>query len=111
MITVVMPCAGEGTRLALPYPKEIFSIEKHKSLIDYTFDLFADYGRNDVQFVITMTEDKTDLVKYLSSISIGLIYHLLFLILVKQNILDHLRVQNICLEKRILFFYQILISG
>ena len=66
MITVVMPCAGEGTRLALPYPKEIFSIEKHKSLIDYTFDLFADYGRNDVQFVITMTEDKTDLVKYLS---------------------------------------------
>ena len=67
MITVVMPCAGEGTRLALPYPKEIFSIEKHKSLIDlYFLILFADYGRNDVQFVITMTEDKTDLVKYLS---------------------------------------------
>ena len=61
-----MPCAGEGTRLALPYPKEIFSIEKHKSLIDYTFDLFANYGRNDVQFVITLTEDKTDLIKYLS---------------------------------------------
>ena len=61
-----MPCAGEGTRLSLPYSKEIFSIEKHKSLIDYTFDLFSNYGRNDVQFVITMTEQKTDLIEYLS---------------------------------------------
>ena len=69
MITVVMPCAGEGTRLALPYPKEIFSIEKHKSLIDYTFDLFADYGRNDVQFVITMTEDKTDIKKAIATLN------------------------------------------
>ena len=66
MITVVMPCAGEGTRLSLPFSKEIFSIEKHKSLIDYTFDLFSNYGRNDVQFVITMTEQKTDLIEYLS---------------------------------------------
>ena len=37
-LTVILPCAGEGTRLSLPYPKEVHSIEKNKSLIDYSFD-------------------------------------------------------------------------
>ena len=66
MITVILPCAGEGTRLSLPYPKEIHSIEKNKSLIDYSFDLFSNYGRRDVQFIVTLTEDKTDIIRYLS---------------------------------------------
>ena len=65
-LTVILPCAGSGTGLSLPYSKEIFSIEKHKSLIDYTFDLFSNYGRRDVEFVITINENKTDIVKYLS---------------------------------------------
>ena len=65
-LTVILPCAGEGTRLSLPYPKEIHSIEKNKSLIDYSFDLFSNYGRRDVQFVITLNENKIELVKYLS---------------------------------------------
>lgn len=65
-LTVILPCAGEGTRLSLPYSKEIFSIEKNKSLIDYSFDLFSNYGRKDVEFVITLNEKKLDLVKYLS---------------------------------------------
>lgn len=65
-LTVILPCAGEGTRLSLPYPKEIHSIEKNKSLIDYSFDLFSNYGRRDVEFVITLNENKTELVKYLS---------------------------------------------
>ena len=66
MITVILPCAGEGTRLSLPYPKEIHSLEKNKSIIDYSFDLFSNYGRKDVQFIVTLTEDKTELVRYLS---------------------------------------------
>ena len=66
MITVILPCAGEGTRLSLPYPKEIHSIEKNKSLIYYSFDLFSNYGRRDVQFIVTLTEDKTDIIRYLS---------------------------------------------
>jgi NDP-sugar pyrophosphorylase family protein len=65
-LTVILPCAGEGTRLSLPYPKEIYSIQKNKCLIDYTFDLFSNYGRRDVQFVITLNENKTEIVKYLS---------------------------------------------
>ena len=65
-LTVILPCAGEGTRLSLPYPKEVHSIEKNKSLIDYSFDLFSNYGRRDVEFVITLNENKTELIKYLS---------------------------------------------
>lgn len=64
--TVILPCAGEGTRLSLPHSKEILSVEKNKSLIDYTFDLFSNYGRKDVEFVITLNENKTDIVRYLS---------------------------------------------
>ena len=65
-LTVILPCAGEGTRLSLPYPKEVHSIEKNKSLIDYSFDLFSNYGRKDVEFVITLNENKTEILKYLS---------------------------------------------
>jgi len=65
-LTVILPCAGEGSRLSLPFSKEVFSLEKNKSLIDYTFDLFSNYGRKDVEFVVTINEHKTDLVKYLS---------------------------------------------
>ena len=65
-LTIILPCAGEGTRLSLPYPKEIHSIEKNKSLIDYSFDLFQNYGRRDVEFVVTLNENKTELIKYLS---------------------------------------------
>ena len=36
-LTVILPCAGEGTRLSLPYPKEVHSIEKNKSLIAVSY--------------------------------------------------------------------------
>ena len=65
-LTVILPCAGEGSRLSLPYSKEIYSIEKNKCLIDYSFELFKDYGRKDVEFVVTINEKKLDLIKYLS---------------------------------------------
>jgi NDP-sugar pyrophosphorylase family protein len=66
LLTVVMPAAGKGTRLNLPYPKEILRIDKEQALIDYSFDFFRDYGRRDVEFVIVINEEKTEIVKYLS---------------------------------------------
>lgn len=36
MFTYILPCAGSGTRLGLPYPKEIHRIEPDYSLIDYS---------------------------------------------------------------------------
>jgi NDP-sugar pyrophosphorylase family protein len=65
-ITVIIPCAGKGTRLGLPFSKELFSIERNKCLIDYTFDLFTSYKREEVHFVVTINETKTDIIKYLS---------------------------------------------
>jgi UTP-glucose-1-phosphate uridylyltransferase len=65
-LTVVMPAAGKGSRLGLPYPKEIMQLEKDKSLIDYSFDFFRNYDRSQVEFVIVINESKTEIVKYLS---------------------------------------------
>lgn len=65
-LTVVIPAAGKGTRLNLPYPKEILRLDKEQALIDYTFDFFRDYGRKDVKFVVVVNEEKLDVVKYLS---------------------------------------------
>ena len=36
MITTILPCAGKGTRLALPYPKELHRIARDVSLIDFS---------------------------------------------------------------------------
>ena len=61
-----MPAAGKGSRLGLPYPKEIMQLEKGRALIDYSFDFFKNRSREEVEFVIVINEDKTDIVRYLS---------------------------------------------
>ena len=65
-LTVILPSAGKGTRLNLPYPKEILRLDNDNALIDNCFNFFKDYGRNQVEFVVVINEDKTDLIKYLS---------------------------------------------
>lgn len=65
-LTVIIPAAGLGSRLGLPYSKEIMRIYETQSLIDFSFDFFKDYGRRDVEFVVVINENKTDIVKYLS---------------------------------------------
>ena len=65
-LTVILPAAGKGKRLNLPYPKEILRVDKEKALIDNSFDLFEDLGRKDVEFVVVINEDKTEVIKYLS---------------------------------------------
>lgn len=65
-LTVIIPAAGQGSRLGLPYSKEILRVSEGQSLIDFSFDFFKDYGRKDVEFVIVLSETKLDIVKYLS---------------------------------------------
>ena len=65
-LTVILPAAGKGTRLNLPYPKEILRINNDEALIDYSFNFFRDYGRKDVDFVIVINENKTELIPYLA---------------------------------------------
>jgi len=65
-LTVILPAAGLGSRLNLPYPKEILRVDKEKALIDNSFDLFDGLGRDDVEFVVVINEEKTEIIKYLS---------------------------------------------
>jgi len=65
-LTVVLPAAGKGTRLNLPYSKEILRLDENNALIDNCFNLFKDYSRKHVEFVIVINEYKTDIIQYLS---------------------------------------------
>ena len=65
-LTVILPAAGKGSRLNLPYPKEILRVDKEKALIDNSFDLFEGLGRDDVEFIVIINEEKSEIIKYLS---------------------------------------------
>jgi len=65
-LTVILPAAGKGKRLNLPYPKEILRINQSKALIDNSFELFDGKYREDIQFVVIINEEKTEIIKYLS---------------------------------------------
>jgi UTP-glucose-1-phosphate uridylyltransferase len=64
-LTVIIPAAGKGSRLRLPYSKEIHRVSEDTSLIDFTFNFFKDYGRKDVEFVVVINESKLDVADYL----------------------------------------------
>ena len=65
-LTVILPDAGKGTRLNLPYPKEILRLDNENALIDNCFNFFRDYGRKDVEFIVVINEHKLELIQYLA---------------------------------------------
>lgn len=65
-LTIILPAAGKGTRLNLPYPKEILKLDKTQALIDFSFDHFKNYDRSQVEFVVVINEYKTEIFEYLS---------------------------------------------
>lgn len=65
-LTVILPAAGKGTRLNLPYPKEILRFNNDKALIDNSFDLFSDVSKEDIEFVVVINEEKIEIIKYLA---------------------------------------------
>ena len=60
-LTVILPAAGKGTRLNLPYPKEILRVNQEKALIDHSFDLFNGLSRDQVEFAVIINENKTEI--------------------------------------------------
>ena len=77
-LTIILPAAGKGTRLNLPYPKEILRLDNDNALIDNCFNFFRDYGRKDIEFVVVINENKPELLTYLakykSKFNISFIY-------------------------------------
>ncbi len=65
-LTIILPAAGKGLRLNLPYSKEILMLKSTMALIDYSFNLFNNVDKELIKFVIIINEKKTDIIKYLS---------------------------------------------
>lgn len=63
-LAVVLPCAGRGTRLGLPYPKELFTFDRDRALIDTCFDLIQPVQER-VRVIVVIGPHKMDTVRYL----------------------------------------------
>lgn len=66
LLNVILPCAGEGTRLGLPYPKEIHQVDHNLSLIDLSLRLCLPYREKISRMTVVLTGNKPEVVRYLS---------------------------------------------
>ncbi len=65
-LNVIMPCAGSGTRLGLPYPKEIHLVARDTALMDFSLSLCEDARALVGSVSIVLTPEKADIVRYLA---------------------------------------------
>ena len=66
MINIIIPCAGSGTRLNLPYSKEIHKINHKNTLIDLSLSLCLKNKEIINEIIIVTRPDKKDLIEYMS---------------------------------------------
>ena len=64
MTTVILPCAGLGTRLGLPYPKEIHRVSEGLSLIDFSLNHIRLSDRSIEKIVIVIRPGKEVVFDY-----------------------------------------------
>ncbi len=67
-LCIIIPCAGNGTRLGLAFSKELLGVDKNTTLIDYSFALFKEHYSK-LRVVVIISEKKMDTVKYLRKYS------------------------------------------
>ncbi len=75
-LTVVLPCAGDGVRMNLSYPKELFEIFPGVKLIDFSLDhikYFADRSGVSVKVAVVIKCGKEDVFSYVKSKLSGMI--------------------------------------
>ena len=65
MLNVILPCAGKGTRLGLPYSKEIHKVSSDYALIDFSLNLCLKNKKYVNEIVFVTEPHKKDLIKYL----------------------------------------------
>lgn len=66
-IVGLIPAAGKGERLGLPYPKELHAVpcgKEMKPIIEYAVDMLKDDVK---EIIIVLRRDKLDIAKYLGS--------------------------------------------
>lgn len=77
MDTVIIPCAGAGSRLGLAFPKELLPVAEDRTAIDTVFDLLLPHaGRLRVLIVIDTEHGLTirHLARYVSRIEIAFVF-------------------------------------
>lgn len=62
---VLIPCAGNGVRLNIPFPKELLPIFYGVTLIDNCFELLKDF-KDKIRIVIIFSVNKMETIRYLS---------------------------------------------
>lgn len=67
MLNVILPCAGEVTRLGLPYPKEMHHVANGMGLIDLSLQRLYPHRDRIARVTITLTPSKAELVRYLGT--------------------------------------------
>ena len=67
MITYILPCAGLGTRLDLPYPKEIHRLRPDVSLIDYSLSHATVDTASTEKVVVVLAPGKENVATYAES--------------------------------------------
>ena len=72
-LTIILPCAGEGTRLGLPYPKELYEIAKDFRLIDFSLTHIKKYidkanntNNKNIKVVVVINEKKREVYEYIA---------------------------------------------
>lgn len=66
-LTVILPSAGEGSRLNLTYPKELYEIQKGLKLIDLSLQHiknYCTYSKNNLKISVVITPKKEDVFFY-----------------------------------------------
>src|SRR4029079_16258576 len=65
-LNVIVPCAGKGTRLGLPYPKEVHLVAANTALIDLTFGQLDEHRDEIDSVTVVLAPEKGELVSYLA---------------------------------------------
>jgi hypothetical protein len=71
-MSIIVPCAGKGTRLALPYPKEIHRVSQSKSLIDFSLAHIEQDRDLAAQIVTVLAPGKESVFDYVSGRMTGI---------------------------------------
>lgn len=67
-INFIIPCAGFGTRLGIPFSKELYPISKDLTLIDSVFENIREF-KNDSRIIIVIEKHKVDLIQHIRKYS------------------------------------------
>jgi len=68
-LTIILPCAGEGSRLNLGYPKELYEISKEHKLIDFTLEHIitsVKSGVSEINVSVVITKIKENVYEYVN---------------------------------------------